>query len=41
MYSRMVIEGEVIYETSTHYVTSTFNGTQTWSKAWYRPMYNM
>lgn len=35
-YIRMVVEGLLVGETSTHYITSTSNGIQTWSKAWYR-----
>lgn len=40
-YSRMVVHGRLIGETETHYITETINGTQTWSKAWYRLSVNM
>lgn len=35
-YSQMVVEGQLLYETKTHYVTRTDSGISTWSKDWYR-----
>lgn len=40
-YCRMVVQGKVIYETETHYITSTATGTHKWSKAWYRLSHNL
>lgn len=40
-YNRMVVDGLLIGETKTHYITSTIDGTQTWSKAWYRLSVNV
>jgi hypothetical protein len=35
-YERMVVDGILVSETPTHYVTLTDNGTMTWSKTYYR-----
>lgn len=37
-YGRMVVAGDVIYETETHYFTAIPGGTTSWSKKWYRLM---
>lgn len=37
-YGRMVVTGNILYETETHYVTQLGEGIATWSKKWYRPM---
>lgn len=38
MYTKTVIEGKLIRETKTHYITKIPNGTASWHKAWYRLM---